>query len=227
MEAIKDNRQKAERIAEILKNNGFKSQYQPAWETMARAAMNQKTREIPKMPSFREMGIKGQCAKAIVEAHDGAKAMKAKEERLGRLLGMSYLLMTEAIQLIDESELMMDRELRMDLGFKVVLNKINLAFDEYCKKMKEHISAEKMVEFCEDIKAFDANVREYAHLEGYKSATESDIKEAMILRIKNLHKEITNKGTEFKDRFGKDELTALFEEIKKEDLRETSDINRE
>lgn len=229
METTTDNRKRAEAIAKAMLSgsiptpNPLTGVYAPAWATMARAAMTQKPIETPKMPSFRQMGIKGQCYKAIVEAHDGDMAIKAKTERLGRLLGMSYLLMTEAMQLIDESEHMMDRNMREKLGLKVSLNKMNLAFDQYCDAMRDHISAKNMVKFKEDLKAFDVNVRSFANLAGYRVETKEDRKKSMEERAINLHLDFIDKMLELQSEFGEDAVKSLMERIKKdEDIKRLS-----
>lgn len=223
----KDTRKKAADLAEFLKSSGQIAnmpQYAPAWATMATAARLQKPIPDPKpIPTFRQMGIKGQCARAIQEAHDGEVAIKNKTERLGRILGVSYLMMTEAMQLIDESEHMMSRELRDELGLKVCLNKMNIAFDEYCARMKDHMSADAFVKFHDDLEAFDTNVRSFADIAGYRTETKEDRRKSFEERAINLHLDFIDKMLQIQEEFGSDAVKALMERIKKdEDIKRLS-----
>ena len=195
----------------------------PIWADISRrVAENSRKKDDVKADTFRPMsitemykkGVSYQVYKAIREAHDGEKAMKAKSARLGRILGVTYMMLTEAIQLIDEAELMMDREFRMKHDFSHAVKGMNKAFDEFYNAIIGHISPEEMKRFSEDLKKFDENVRSWAELEGYKVATDEDIRASITARAKNLHLDFLDKCDELRERFGREALEGLMKEIK-------------
>ena len=82
--------------------------HDPIWDDIARRVAerneiktngNGKAGQFMPMsyPEMYKKGISMQVYKAIQEAHDGEEAIKRKSERLGRILGVSYLLLTECI----------------------------------------------------------------------------------------------------------------------------------
>lgn len=225
MEAQQETRRRAQEIASHLLSEQAKGRlYTPTWSKMVTAAANQKPIPEPKMPSIRQMGIKGQCAKAIQEAYSGEKARKEATERLGRILGMSYLMLTECMQLIDEAEHMMERTLRDKMHLGVSLRKMNLAFDEFADRMKEHISASHMVKFREDLEAFDANVRTFADLGGYRVETKEDRRKMHLDRAKNLHLDFIDKMLQIREEFGEQAVNELMETLKEIDKEKGANI---
>lgn len=166
------------------------------------------------VPSIRTMGRKGWSYRAIKEAYDGEKAMKAKSDRIGRLLGMAYLLITEAIQLTDEAEMMMERDFRIRNDFKGSIKAMEQGFERFYNNIKGHISHSEMARFKDDLKAFDENVRAYANLAGYKVATKEDERKCIHDRIINLHKDFLDKLQQLKEEHGEQALKDIMEEIK-------------
>lgn len=184
------------------------------WSDVIRRSTGVKIPEVSPMPSIRTMARNGWAYRAIVEAHDGEKAMKAKSARLGRLLGMEYLLLTEAIQLNDEAELMMDNDFRAKNGFKASIKKMESGFEEFYNNIVGHISPDEMKRFSQDLKAFDENVRSYANLAGYKVATKEDERKCIHDRIINLHKDFLDKLQQLKEEHGEQALKDIMDEIK-------------
>ena len=198
--------------------------HDPIWDDIAKrvAESNGLSAKKDEKPSFKEMsypemykkGISMQVYKAIQEAHDGEEAIKRKSERLGRLLGVSYLLLTECIQLVDEAELMMDKQFRMKSGFAHAVKGINKSFDEFYRNIVGHISPEEMKRFSQDLEKLDENVRSWAELEGYKVATEEDKRKSIRARALNLHLDFLDKCNEMRERFGEKELQSFMDELK-------------
>lgn len=198
--------------------------HDPIWDDIAKrvAESNGLSAKKNEKPSFKEMsypemykkGISVQVYKAIQEAHDGEEAIKRKSERLGRILGVSYLLLTECIQLVDEAELMMDKQFRMKSGFAHAVKGINKSFDEFYRNIVGHISPEEMKRFSQDLEKLDENVRSWAELEGYKVATEEDKRKSIRDRAMNLHLDFLDKCNEMRERFGEKELQSFMDELK-------------
>lgn len=191
--------------------------YMPAWATAERLAEQQKNlpTEAKPIPSFKTLGIKAQCYKAILEAHNGEKAAIAARERLGRLLGCAYLLMTESMHLIDEAEHSMNTETKSNMDLMTPLKKINMEFDKFAKSMGDRMSANAMKKFSHDLKAFDENVRSFADLDGYRVSTPESRKESIIARADNLHLDFLDKVMQLREEFGeqacKDYMAHLVE----------------
>lgn len=154
--------------------------------------------------------------RALNEAYDSKKAMQERSARLGRLLAISYLMLTETMELVDEAELMMDRDFRIRSGFKLAVKGMNKSFNDFYRQIVTHISASEMKNFANDLVAFDANVRSWGNLEGYKVATAEDKKNSIRERAKNLHNEFVEKMAELQELFGKEEVEKLLDELKKE-----------
>ena len=198
--------------------------HDPIWDDIAKrvAESNGLSAKKDEKPSFKEMsypemykkGISMQVYKAIQEAHDGEEAIKRKSERLGRILGVSYLLLTECIQLVDEAELMMDKQFRMKSGFAHAVKGINKSFDEFYRNIVGHISPDEMKRFSQDLEKLDENVRSWAELEGYKVATEEDKRKSIRARALNLHLDFLDKCNEMRERFGEKELQSFMDELK-------------
>ena len=184
------------------------------WADVIKNATGSAVKDVAPLPSIREVARKGWSFKAIQEAHDGEIAMRKKSQRLGRLLGVTYLLITEAIQLIDESEMMMDREFRQSHDFKLGIRTMNKGFDLFYESIKKHISAKEMSRFKDDLECFDTNVRSWANLEGYKASTKEDEKTSCHDRIVNLHKEFITKLFDYKELCGDDGCKAIMKELK-------------
>lgn len=233
METTTDNRKKAEAIAKAMLSGAIPTPqslggvYAPTWARMQRLAETRPVKPEPTVPSFRQMGIKGVSAKAIIEAVDGEKAMKKKQERLGRLLGMAYLLETQAISFVDEAEHMLDRQAKQNLNIMTPLKRINLEFDKFCDAMREHMSPQSFVRFREDIEAFDANCRAFADLAGYRQETKEDRLEGFRKRAMNLHLDLTDKLMQIREEFGEAEVVRLMETIKTADAKATQKIKEE
>lgn len=196
--------------------------HDPVWDDIAKRVaqangLNEKKVEPLKQMSYPEMykkGISMQVYKAIQEAHDGEVAIRKKSERLGRILGVSYLMLTEVMQLIDEAELMMDKQFRMRSGFAHAVKGINKSFDEFYRNIVGHISPEEMKKFSADLEKLDENVRSWADLAGYRQATEEDERKSIHARAINLHLDFLDKCDELRTRFGQDALASLMTEIK-------------
>ena len=197
--------------------------HDPIWDDISRRVaqangLTEKSKAEPFRPmSYPEMykkGVSMQVYKAIKEAHDGEEAIKRKSARLGRILGVSYLMLTEVMQLIDEAELMMDKQFRMKSGFAHAVKGINKSFDEFYRNIVGHISPEEMKKFSADLEKFDENVRSWADLAGYKEATEEDERKSIHARAINLHLDFLDKCDELRTRFGQDALKSLMAEIK-------------
>lgn len=196
--------------------------HDPVWDDIAKRVaqangLNEKKVEPLKQMSYPEMykkGISMQVYKAIREAHDGEVAIRKKSERLGRILGVSYLMLTEVMQLIDEAELMMDKQFRMRSGFAHAVKGINKNFDEFYRNIVGHISHEEMKKFSADLEKLDENVRSWADLAGYRQATEEDERKSIHARAINLHLDFLDKCDELRTRFGQDALASLMAEIK-------------
>lgn len=196
--------------------------HDPVWDDIAKRVaqangLNEKKVEPLKQMSYPEMykkGISMQVYKAIREAHDGEVTIRKKSERLGRILGVSYLMLTEVMQLIDEAELMMDRQFRMRSGFAHAVKGINKNFDEFYRNIVGHISPEEMKKFSADLEKLDENVRSWADLAGYRQATEEDERKSIHARAINLHLDFLDKCDELRTRFGQDALASLMAEIK-------------
>lgn len=187
------------------------------WTDVIKNATGSAVKDVAPLPSIREVARKGWSFKAIQEAHDGEIAMKKKSQRLGRLLGVTYLLITEAIQLVDESELMMDRSFRQSHDFKRGVKLMNNGFDMFYHSVRDHISPQEMARFKDDLQCFDTNVRSWANLEGYKVSTKEDEKTSCHDRIVNLHKEFISKLFDYKDLCGEDGCKAIMKELKELD----------
>ena len=195
----------------------------PIWADLSKRVMAEQERkqlEEPKPLTLTQMykrGISYQTAQAIKEAHDGEKAREAKRDRLGRLVGIAYLLLTESIQLIDEAELMMDRQFRMTGGFSHAIKGINRHFDQFYRTIIPWINAKEMHQFHDDLEALDTNVRSFARLEGYKQATDEDRIKSIHDRIINLHKDFLDKLVEYKELAGDKALKDMIAELKQLD----------
>lgn len=170
--------------------------------------------------TMQRISAKKAAIRALNNAVDGADAMKEKSARLGRLLGVGYLLLTETMDLIDEAELMMDRDFRAKAGFKHAVKGMNLQFRKFYDAIVPHIEQEEFKRFSADIKALDENVRSWANLAGYKKASEEDICENLKARAKNLHLDFIDKCAEIQERFGKEEVETFLEELKIYDIKE-------
>ena len=196
--------------------------HDPVWDDISKRVaqangLNEKKVEPLKQMSYPEMykkGISMQVYKAIREAHDGEVAIRKKSERLGRILGVSYLMLTEVMQLIDEAELMMDKQFRMRSGFAHAVKGINKNFDEFYRNIVGHILPSEMKKFSADLEKLDDNVRSWADLAGYKQATEEDERKSIHARAINLHLDFLDKCDELRTRFGQDALKSLMAEIK-------------
>lgn len=194
------------------------------WADISKRVRENAEKQVAPVPSIRLLGKKGWAMRAIQEAHDGEMIIKKKSERLGRLLGVSYLLITEAIQLIDESEMMMDREFRQSHDFKLGIRTMNKGFDLFYESIKKHISAKEMSRFKDDLECFDTNVRSWANLEGYKASTKEDEKTSCHDRIVNLHKEFITKLFDYKELCGDDGCKAIMKELKELDDLESKNM---
>lgn len=199
--------------------------HDPIWDDIARRVAerneiktngNGKAGQFMPMsyPEMYKKGISMQVYKAIQEAHDGEEAIKRKSERLGRILGVSYLLLTECIQLVDEAELMMDKQFRMKAGFAHAVKGMNKSFDEFYNSIVGHISPEEMKRFSQDLEKLDENIRSWAELEGYKVATEEDKRKSLRARALNLHLDFIEVCNEMRERFGAKELQSFMDELK-------------
>lgn len=215
-------------MKQVMENE--KRKHDPIWDDIAKrvAESNGLSAKKEEKPSFKEMsypemykrGISMQVYKAIQEAHDGEEAIKRKTERLGRILGVSYLLLTECIQLVDEAELMLSKDFRSKAGFSHAVKGINKSFDEFYRAIVGHISPQEMKRFSQDLEKLDENVRSWAELEGYKVATEDDKRKSIRDRAMNLHLDFLDKCKEMRERYGDDELKSFMDELK---AREDSD----
>lgn len=104
---------------------------------------------------------------------------------------------------------------------------MNLAFDEFAARMKDHISAAAMVKFREDIEAFDQNVRSFADLAGYKVETPEDRKAAIKNRARNLHLDFIDKMMQLRQEFGEESVAELMEDLKKDEEKEREKIKND
>lgn len=193
-------------------------------ESNITAASAARTQEILKVfggnrqPSIRKAYKKGFAYNAIIEAVDGEKAIKEKTARLGRLLSMTHLLTSEAILLMDEADAMLDKKVKEAKHFRDYTKSINFYFERWRESLGPLISAEQMKCFNEDFNAFDANVRSYAKLEGWKTQTKEDKVKGLKERNKNLHREFMNNLLDLKELVGEKEVEEFLNEIKKMDI---------
>lgn len=196
-----------------------RAQYDKIWDDVVKNAAEESLKPKLQKPSIQMAGRKGWSMRAIEEAYNGQKATNDKSARLGRILGVTYLLSTEAIELIDEAELMMDREFRMSHDFKTGIKMMNTGFDKFYTSIKKHISANAMKDFKDDLKVFDVNVRSWANIEGFKVKTKEDDIKFCKERLINLHKETLEKMTEYKALVGEDGLKIFMQELKEIDFK--------
>lgn len=140
--------------------------------------------------------------------------IKRRSERFGRGYSMGYILLTEANDLLDECEHGLPKEYLEEYGVSELIHQADEIFLKIFAKIKPFISVDEMRTFNSELKEFDENVRNYCHLEGYRSATEKDIRDSARNRIKNLHREIVEKGCEYKEKYGQEALQELWAELK-------------
>ncbi len=176
--------------------------------------------EVPQ--SLKKAYAKGVTYKAIAESEKNEE----KCRRIGRAVGLIYLLLSEAIHLIDEVESMLAPSFANKYGFKHLIKMINKPFDEFCKRMGSLMNPQEVKRFNSDFEAFDANCRHFANLDGWKESSEEDIIKGLHERFLNLHGEITEVGKEYVNRLAKGDSKKAIE-IKNSLMAELREMDKE
>lgn len=165
------------------------------WDKIVQEMKGAAKNEVKNM-SIHNMYHSGVGYNAIMEA----ERKEQDSGRLGRILGCVHLLMSEAIHLIDEGESMMPNSLKNKFGFGHNIKMLNKYFNQYCRAMDSLISKEDMKKFRADFEDFDANIRHWADLTGWKTSTDESIIDGTKERIKNLHGEICRLSKEYAEK---------------------------
>lgn len=187
-------------------------------EEVRRQAEEKHSSEV-KMPTIKQLGMRGACYNVIREAVQGEKASKMRSERFGRAYAVIYLLLTEALDLCEEVEMGVDREFLQKHSIKVPIKKMQIGFEECYNILRPIMSAKEMKQYNIQLSVFDENVRSWARLEGYKTIpTNEQIKENAEKRLLNLHLDFLDKLTEYQELFGEDEAYRFAQTLKSDQI---------
>ena len=172
--------------------------------------------------SIRNAYKKGIPYKICVDAYENEKAVEERNRRLGRLLSMTHLLLSEAMLLTDEFESMMSKSVKETKSFKPAVKKMNFGFEMWRRSFEPLVASHEWKNFHDDFDAFDANVRQYAKLSGWKETTKEDEIKTLRERIINLHKEFVSDLVEYREKAGEEQARELLDKtLRKIDLEQT------
>lgn len=166
---------------------------------------------MTKIPSIRNAYKRGIPYNICVDAYENEKAVEDRNKRLGRLLSITHLLLSEAMLLTDEFESMMSKSAKEKGGFKHAVKKMNFGFELWRKGFEPLVASHEWKNFHDDFEAFDANVRSYAKLAGWKEPTKEDEIANLKDRIINLHEEFVQDLMEYREKAGTEEARELLD----------------
>ena len=166
--------------------------------------------------SVKQAYRKGLSYNAVVQAYENEQAFEERNRRLGRLLSMTHLLLSEAMLLTDEFESMMSKSAKEKGGFKHAVKKMNFGFELWRKGFEPLVASHEWKNFHDDFEAFDANVRSYAKLAGWKEPTKEDEIANLKDRIINLHKEFCQDLVEYREKAGEEQARELLDKTLRE-----------
>lgn len=205
-------------------NTRQKKQYNEFWDKVSKevAERNEVHSSNVKMLSYRTASMKGITARAIVEAHDGEVARKKKAEAIGRTIAAVYLMLTECMDLVNEVEFSMNSEYKSMYDFKGAVRKMETGFDEFHNIVKPLMSVSEMERFKDDLNCLDANVRDWANIQGSVKmvVNPEEKKKQQKQRIFNIHHDFIATLTDYKDEYGVYDYKELMEEIKERDKKD-------
>lgn len=205
-------------------NTRQKQQYNEFWDKVSKevADRNEVHSSDVKMLSYRTASMKGITARAIVEAHDGEVARRKKSEAIGRTIAAVYLMLTECMDLVNEVEFSMNSEYKARYDFKSAIRKMETGFDEFHDIVKPLMSVSEMERFKDDLACLDANVRDWANIQGSVRmvVNQEEKKKQQKQRIFNIHHDFIATLTNYKDEYGVDDYKELMDEIKERDKKD-------
>lgn len=153
---------------------------------------------------------------AVVQAYENEQAFEERNKRCSRLMSMTHLLLSEAMLLTDEFESMMAKNVRETKSFKPAVKKMNFGFEMWRRSFEPLVSTKEWKNFHDDFEAFDANVRQYAKLSGWKETTKEDEIKTLRERIINLHKEFVSDLVEYREKAGEEQARELLDKTLRE-----------
>lgn len=161
--------------------------------------------------SVKQAYRKGLSYNAVVQAYENEQAFEERNKRCSRLMSMTHLLLSEAMLLTDEFESMMSKSVKETKSFKPAVKKMNFGFEMLRRSFEPLVSTHEWKNFHDDFEAFDANVRQYAKLSGWKETTKEDEIKTLRERIINLHKEFVADLVEYREKAGDEQARELLD----------------